>query len=121
VGSVHVLSGPPRFRLADIRRVVGAACARVRAERAVLFGSYARGDADAYSDLDLLLVCETELPFLERFRLLADVLHAFPGCELLVYTPVEMAAMAARPGVVAEALREGVVLYRHEAPVGAER
>lgn len=110
---VEILRGPPRFSLEAVRRVVETACRRVGARRAVLFGSYARGDADAYSDLDLLIVCESRLPFLERFRLFEDVLNSFPGTDLLVYTPAELEDMRER-GVVSEALREGVALY--EAP-----
>jgi len=91
--------------------VVRLACERVGAERALLFGSYARGTADAFSDVDLLLVCVTDRPFLERFRLFLDVLQALPGCELLVYTPAEVAERQTCGGVVEQALRDGVVLY----------
>lgn len=84
---------------------------RAGAQRAVLFGSYARGTADAASDLDLLIVCETERAFLERFRLFPEILEAFPGAELLVYTPSELEAMRARGGFVAQVEREGLVLY----------
>ena len=55
MSDVEILGGPPRFTLDAIRRVVTTACRRAGAERAVLFGSYARGDADAYSDVDLLI------------------------------------------------------------------
>jgi HEPN domain-containing protein len=39
------------------------------------------------------------------------VLDAFPGCDLLVYTPEELEEMRRRPGIVAEVLREGVRIY----------
>jgi predicted nucleotidyltransferase len=45
----------------------------------VLFGSHARGDADAWSDVDLLIVCPTERRFFARPELFTDVLEAFPG------------------------------------------
>ena len=35
-------------------------------ETIILFGSYARGDTDEYSDLDLILVKETSKQFVER-------------------------------------------------------
>ena len=107
---VEILGGPPRFTQGAIRRVVTAACRRTEAERAVLFGSYARGDADAYSDVDLLIVWPTQRRFFERHELFPDVTAAFPGCDLLVYTPDELAELRER-GVVYEALREGIVLY----------
>jgi len=50
-------------------------------EKIILFGSYARGDAREDSDIDLLLVAETDLPVRDRFpavrRLLADFPAAF--------------------------------------------
>ena len=107
---VEILSGPPRFSLDRIGRVVTTACRRVGAERAVLFGSYARGDADAYSDVDLLIVCPTERRLFDRHELFADVMDAFPGCDLLVYTLDEFVELRER-GVVYEALREGIELY----------
>ncbi len=110
MSDVEILSGPPRFTQGTIRRVVTTACRRVGAERALLFGSYARGNADAYSDVDLLIVIPTQRGFFERHELFADVMDAFPGCDLLVYTPEELTELRER-GVVYEALREGIVLY----------
>jgi predicted nucleotidyltransferase len=116
MSDVLILSGPPRFALDDVRRVVARACAREGAARAILFGSYARGDADSWSDLDLLIVCETPRPFLERFRAFEDVLAAFPGSDLLVYTPAEFDEMRRTRGFVERAEREGAVLYDAGAP-----
>jgi predicted nucleotidyltransferase len=110
MSDVEILAGPPRFTLDAIRRVVTTACRRTGAERAVLFGSYARGDADAYSDVDLLIVCPTQRAFFDRHELFAAVTDAFPGCDLLVYTPDELDELRER-GVVYEALREGILLY----------
>jgi predicted nucleotidyltransferase len=115
MSDVEILNGPPRFTRDTIRRVVTQACRRVGAERALLFGSYARGDADAYSDVDLLIVCPTGRRFFDRHELFADVMDAFPGCDLLVYTPDEFAQLQER-GVVYEALREGVSLYPETEP-----
>ncbi len=110
MSDVEILGGPPRFTRDAIRKVVAEACRRVGAVRALLFGSYARGDADAYSDVDVLIVCPTQRGFFERHELFADVMSAFPGCDLLVYTPDEFAQLRER-GVVYEALREGISLY----------
>ncbi len=51
------------------------------AERVILFGSYADGTAGEDSDVDLLVVAETELPARERYsavrRLVAEVPASF--------------------------------------------
>jgi predicted nucleotidyltransferase len=111
VSSVEILSGPPRFSIDHVRQVVARACERENATLAILFGSYARGSADASSDLDLMLVWETALPFLDRYRAFIDILDAFPGTDLLIYTPAEFEEMRQRSGFVEQAVREGVVLH----------
>ena len=83
------------------------------AERAVVFGSWARGTADAFSDLDLVVVLETGLPPLERGRLLGELIEALPvGVDLLVYTPAEYArGIDSGLGVFEAIAREGVTIH----------
>lgn len=58
-------------------------------EAAYIFGSFARGQAAAWSDLDVLIVMPTKLPFLERPRLFDDLWELGVALDLLVYTPQE--------------------------------
>lgn len=62
------------------------------AERVILFGSYARGAATRDSDVDLLVVADTELPPRQRYsavrRLVADAPASF---DIIVKTPDEYA------------------------------
>jgi uncharacterized protein len=62
-----------------------------RATRAVLFGSAARGEADQWSDLDPVVVAETDRPFFERFHDFEGLYDVWPRLDLLVYTPAEFA------------------------------
>ena len=81
--------------------------------RAIVFGSLARGDATRRSDLDLIVVQDTDKRFLERYEgLLHDVAEAVPGrdVEMLVYTPTELERLRSRR-FVATALHEGKVIY----------
>ncbi len=84
-----------------------------RIRRAIVFGSLARGDASRRSDLDLIVVQETDKRFLDRYDgLLQAVTGAVRGrdVDLLIYTPEEFARMAERP-FMARALREGKTIY----------
>ena len=86
---------------------------RRKIKRAVVFGSLARGNASRRSDLDLLLVQETDLHWLDRYDpILAEIYRAVPGVDidLLIYTPEELAWMSDRP-LIATALGEGKVIY----------
>jgi predicted nucleotidyltransferase len=87
------------------------------ARRAIVFGSVARGEADAGSDLDLVIVAETSRPFFERFRDFAGLWDVWPRLDLLIYTPAEFQQMQAEDNpFIEQVLAEGRVI--HEASGG---
>lgn len=94
---------------AEIERLTRAA-ADMGAERVVLFGSAARREAGLMSDLDLLIVWDSDLDFVERCAEVYRRLKPGVAADLLVYTPAEMARLADRP-FIRQALAEGKELY----------
>jgi predicted nucleotidyltransferase len=64
-----------------------------RVEAAYLFGSYGTPDFGPQSDVDLVLVLKTDLPFLERPRLFDDLYQLQPNLDLLVYSPSEFESL----------------------------
>jgi predicted nucleotidyltransferase len=66
---------------------------RGRAREAYVIGSYARGEADEDSDLDLVLVAETDLPWPQRGQAFLDLYELGLPLDLLVYAPSEWAQM----------------------------
>ena len=113
VEDVLVLQRPALCTLEEIAGRIRAPLERAGVLRAVAFGSYSRGEADAWSDLDLAVVLDTELPRAERGNLLAETVSAVTiGVDLLVYTPDEWREGMERGVGVFDALaREGVTLY----------
>ncbi len=108
--SVTVLREPAPCSLDELRSRAVPVLRAAGASRAVVFGSWARGEADGFSDLDLVVVMETDRPPLERGLDLARRLDAaLPVVvDLIVYTPVEFAAGRTRGLAVFDALsREG--------------
>ncbi|GIV15065.1 MAG: hypothetical protein KatS3mg022_0500 [Armatimonadota bacterium] len=84
-------------------------------QKVILFGSYARGEAREDSDIDLLIIKDTEKPPLERWqevkRLLRDR-SRLVSVSPLVYTSEEIARrLAIRDFFIEEVLEEGIVLY----------
>ena len=76
----------------------------------VVFGSVARGTVAPTSDLDMIAVIESDLPFIARLERLYHELQPNVGLDLLVYTPREFEEMRVR-SFVRQALTEGKVLH----------
>lgn len=76
----------------------------------VVFGSLARGEVGIASDLDMIAVIESDLPFIQRLDELYREISPLVGLDLLVYTPEEFEHMRRR-AFVRHALSEGRVLH----------
>jgi predicted nucleotidyltransferase len=100
---------------ARIRQVVGDLRA-YQPERVYLFGSWARGEADDLSDLDIVVIKRTAAPFFERLMDVGRLLRAGTGgVDVLVYTPDEFAAMQREGNAFAEMIvEEGRLIYAPE-------
>ena len=99
-----------------IRRLLDA-LRRYRPERVYLFGSWARGEEDDLSDLDVVVIKRTSSPFFDRLR---EVLELLPpgtgGIDVLVYTPEEFEAMQREGNAFAEMIvEEGKLIYAGQA------
>lgn len=100
--------GEREFR-AIVDRLVGA----LQPEKIVLFGSYANGTPTPDSDVDLLVIMETDAPYRERFAAVSRLLEPrlFP-VDILVKTPTEIEqALATGDFFIDEILSQGRVLH----------
>lgn len=103
-GSARELDDPHLGKLVRLLK-------RYEPERIILFGSRARGDADEYSDYDIIVIKRTDKPFLERLRDMVPYLVEFDRpAEILVYTPDEYERMR-EIGLGWIVHNEGVALY----------
>jgi len=78
--------------------------------RVILFGSYAVGRRDLFTDLDLLVVMDSDQDFVQRTAELYRQLQAGVDMDLLAYTPEEFERMR-HSGFVRHAVKNGQVLY----------
>jgi predicted nucleotidyltransferase len=90
---------------------IRALLARTDVERAILFGSAARGRLHSGSDIDLILVRPTRERFAERLRWAYETLQPRLAMDILVYTPEELEELARTRGFLCRALAEGTVIY----------
>lgn len=82
-------------------------------QKVILFGSYAAGRRDLFTDLDILVVMDSPLDFVTRNVELARRVRAGVALDLLAYTPLEMKRMRDRP-FLRHALKTGKVLYERK-------
>jgi predicted nucleotidyltransferase len=96
----------------ELQRFVTIITARMRPERIIVFGSFATGRIKEWSDLDLVVVARTDLPFYQRLDHVYRSVEPQVGLDVLVYTPEEWADLTAtRRFVQEEVVEKGRVLY----------
>jgi len=76
-----------------LRRLYG------RVREAWIFGSIAREDYCHNSDVDLILVADTDMDFVDRPRMFLDLWDLTDRLDLLVYTPEEFQQLVENPSV----------------------
>jgi predicted nucleotidyltransferase len=115
------IQSPEEYALAQARRVslqrelarwLPLLIAHEQPEKIILFGSYCTGQVKEWSDLDLVLVKETQAPFLDRTRQVLALLKPRVGVDVLVYTPDEFERLSReRAFVRQEIVGKGKVIY----------
>lgn len=106
----QALSSVAHARQADLTVELDRLVALLRemgAREIWLFGSVARGEVHEGSDLDLLVVMDSTLPFVERTAHLYRKLKPRVSTDLFAYTPGEMAGLRETNPLTRAALEEG--------------
>lgn len=97
---------------AELARYVQLLREQYAPQRILLFGSLTSGEVKEWSDIDLVIVKETERKFLDRTREVLQLLRPQVGVDILVYTPDEFDQMAQQRAFVRdEIVGKGKVLY----------
>jgi HEPN domain-containing protein/predicted nucleotidyltransferase len=97
-----------RERMVEVLRQMPAV------KKVIAFGSSLSGDIHESSDIDLIVVMETQERFIERGWTLWQVLKPAVATDLMVYTPHEFEEMVGRSDFVQTAVETGSILYDTE-------
>ncbi len=81
--------------------------------RVSLFGSFARGRRDLFTDLDILVVMDTSMSFVDRLRFLYSRVNVPVDLDMLCYTPQEFQLLKGS-GWLRRILQEEQVLYERQ-------
>jgi predicted nucleotidyltransferase len=97
----------------EIAKLTRAVFRKYKVQKAILFGSFARGRQTRKSDVDLILIRDSKDPYFKRFEgILPDLYEKIPGrdIEVFIYTPEELARIGHR-SFIKRALEQGKVIY----------
>ena len=97
----------------ELRRIMALLVDKYQPEKVILFGSLATGRINEWSDIDLLIIKETDKRPLDRALEAYSLLGNYrEPMDIIVYTPAEVDLLL-REGsfFVSEILTEGKVLY----------
>lgn len=83
-------------------------------KKVVLFGSSVRDSEAKRSDIDLMVIMDTDKRFFKRYADLEDIYRLFPGksIDLLIYTPEELNRITHRR-FIKKIVEEGQTIYEH--------
>ena len=101
---------------ADLDWLVGRIRDGYEPEKIILFGSLARGETHEWSDIDLIIVKDTDASYGERVKELLPVLRGWKGgADILIYSLEEYESAREKDSpFLREAEKDGVMLYeRH--------
>lgn len=77
----------------ELDRIIEVIRTEYRPEKIILFGSLADGAVHEWSDIDLLIIKETDKRPIDRNVELAKLLRPKVGIDLFIYTPQEFAVL----------------------------
>ena len=98
-----------------VRKIVEKLVAGYSPQKVILFGSHAFGEPDSDSDIDLLIIKDTQESFFDRLtsaRRAVSGAHKGVPLDILVFTPQELEARLKRGDqFLAEIFENGQLLY----------
>ena len=114
---VLTADGMPKMESGEIERIkqlLQPLFVRTGVIKAMVFGSLATGKGSKRSDLDLMIVKDTDRRFFDRYEEFSSVIDVVRdrAVDMLIYTPRELERISHRP-FIKRILKEGIVLYEH--------
>lgn len=97
----------------QIQNIVDVIVKGYHPEKVILFGSYAKGIPNEWSDLDFIIIKKTEERYIRRPLAVMDLFDPYPhAMDIFVFTPDEFEESRKKIGTLAKiASEEGKLMY----------
>lgn len=97
--------------ITDVEQQIVETLKEFNPEKIILFGSYARDDWDEESDIDVIIVYQTDKKFLDRLEELYMKWDLSIAVDILAYTPDEFSQMMNNNFFLNQVVEEGRTIY----------
>jgi predicted nucleotidyltransferase len=99
-----------------LEQILTTLITKYQPEKVILFGSMATGNVGEWSDLDLVIIKNTSLPFMKRLKEVALLCMAPVSVDYLVYTHEEFDEMVEQNNhfILNEIVSRGKVVYERQ-------
>lgn len=95
----------------ELSRIVNILVNTYNPLKIILFGSLVNGEVHDFSDIDLIVVKESDKSFYERLEEVILLTMPKVGADILVYTPEEFESVQDRLFFEEEVIKKGKVIY----------
>lgn len=95
----------------EVNRIVQTMIKFYNPEKIILYGSVVNGTVHSFSDIDLVVIKDTDKPFYERLEEIIEIAKPDVAADILVYTPEEVEKMVDDLFFQEEIVKKGQVLY----------
>ena len=101
---------------AELQRILGVIREKIRPEKVILFGSLALGNQKSESDIDLLIIQNSNDRIFNRVRKIEELLNRKFAADIIVLTPEEVKMLLdSNNRYLQGILANGKVLYERAA------
>ena len=110
--NVPTISKRKRIPRKAINQVVKQIVEKFKPQKIILFGSYAKGNPHPESDVDMLVVMDTQLREVQQAIQICQQIEYRFGLDLIVHTPKYLAErMKMGDWFLRDVIKEGKVIY----------
>lgn len=96
---------------AEVKRLVRTMTESYDPIKIILYGSLAAGNIHPYSDIDLVVIKNTNKPFYDRLEEVIEIVKPDVATDIIVYTPEEVDRLADDLFFQEEVIKKGKVLF----------
>lgn len=95
----------------ELSRILDIIIHEYKPQKVILFGSMVDGNIHDFSDIDLIVIKESDKPFYDRLEEIILLTMPEVGADIFVYTPEEFESIQTRLFIKEEVLKKGKVIY----------